>query len=70
MLVEQHSNQLSSPNINDTIDSQEINHSEKITLKDQTKKTFFTVPNIIIMLCLIALIGFGAYSFMNTKQDM
>jgi len=47
MLVEQQSNQLSSPNINDTIDSQEINHSDKITLKDQTKK--------LSLLCQISL---------------
>jgi len=68
MLVQEHQ-QNQSPSLNDTLDSQNITLEEKITLKDQAQKSFFNIPNIIIILCLIALVGFGTYSFLNTEQN-
>ena len=42
---------------------------DKITLKDQAKKPFFTNTNIVIILFIITLAGIGAYYFMNVNQD-
>lgn len=69
MLVEQHSSQISSPNMEDSLEAPQTSHADKITLKDQTKKTFFTLPNILIILCLIAITGFAIYFFTNNKGD-
>lgn len=60
---------MSSPNMEDSLDTHQHSDIDKITLKDEAKKSFFTPLNILIILSLIAIMGAGTYYLFNVTSE-